>query len=424
MRLLIETDAMNVELLLAGTLCFAAGVVLAGLFARAKAVVAANRIRAESAVELATSRENVRLQTAERERLQGRVVELQTDVERWRTSLDEVSTQRAVLDERASRVGPLVTKVGELEQSLAETGIQVASLREATAKALAELHAERDAHSLTESRHHAETQARQISEAALVQATTELAQLTTQQTADREQFTDKLAFIDEAKRTLSDQFKNLANDILEEKGKRFAEQNQTNLGSLLDPLKQKLTEFQSKVEDVYVKEGKDRTALAEQVKQLMGLNQTLSEDAKNLTSALKGSNKTQGNWGELVLERVLESSGLRKGHEYRLQESHAQEDGRRLQPDVVISLPEDRSLVVDSKVSLTAYEECASADNVSDREAALNRHLASIRSHIKGLSGKNYQAMYQLRSLDFVLMFIPIERAPSTTTARRAPGAK
>jgi len=143
----------------------------------------------------------------------------------------------------------------------------------------------------------------------------------------------------------------------------------------------------------------------------MNLNQSLSQDAKNLTNALKGSSKAQGSWGELVLERVLESSGLRRGEEYDVQESYTREDGTRAQPDVVIHLPEERHLVADAKVSLTAYEDFASAEDEGDRQAAIKRHLDSVRSHIKGLSEKNYQALYRLKTLDFVLMFVPIEPA-------------
>ena len=143
----------------------------------------------------------------------------------------------------------------------------------------------------------------------------------------------------------------------------------------------------------------------------MDLNQVLSEDAKNLTRALKGSNKSQGNWGELVLERVLEASGLRKGEEYHFQESHTREDGSRAQPDVVIHLPEDRHLVVDAKVSLIAYEDFANLEDDTERQAAIKRHMDSIRNHMKGLSDKNYQTLYGLKSLDFVLMFVPIEPA-------------
>ncbi|MGV1016448.1 MAG: DNA recombination protein RmuC [Fluviibacter phosphoraccumulans] len=239
----------------------------------------------------------------------------------------------------------------------------------------------------------------------------QVATLTMQLTQERNQSNEKLALLQSAREELTHQFKNLANDILEEKSKRFSEQNQQSLCQLLDPLKTKLQEFQGKVEQVYVQEGKDRSALAEQVRQLMELNKTVSQEANNLTKALKGSNKTQGNWGELVLERVLEGSGLRKGEEYDLQESHTLPDGRRLQPDVVVHLPDDRHLVIDAKATLVAYEDYANAEDEKHRDAALKRHLDAVRSHIKGLSDKNYQDLYGLKSLDFVLMFIPIEPA-------------
>ncbi len=239
----------------------------------------------------------------------------------------------------------------------------------------------------------------------------QVAALTMQLSQERNQSQEKMALLQNAREELTLQFKNLANDILEEKSKRFSEQNQQSLGQLLDPLKTKLQEFQGKVEQVYVQEGKDRSALAEQVRQLMELNKTVSQEANNLTKALKGSNKTQGNWGELVLERVLESSGLRKGEEYDVQESHTLDDGRRLQPDVVVHLPEDRHLVIDAKATLVAYEDYANAEDDKHREAALKRHLDAVRSHIKGLSDKNYQDLYGLKSLDFVLMFVPIEPA-------------
>lgn len=239
----------------------------------------------------------------------------------------------------------------------------------------------------------------------------QVATLTMQLTQERNQSNEKLALLQSAREELTHQFKNLANDILEEKSKRFSEQNQQSMGQLLDPLKTKLQEFQGKVEQVYVQEGKDRSALAEQVRQLMELNKTVSQEANNLTKALKGSNKSQGNWGELVLERVLEGSGLRKGEEYDVQESHTLPDGRRLQPDVVVHLPDDRHLVIDAKATLVAYEDYANAEDEKHRDAALKRHLDAVRSHIKGLSDKNYQDLYGLKSLDFVLMFIPIEPA-------------
>ncbi len=251
----------------------------------------------------------------------------------------------------------------------------------------------------------------QEAEQQLTQLNAQIASLTTQLAQERSQSVEKLTLLQNARDELSSQFKNLANDILEEKSKRFSEQNQQSLGQLLEPLKTRLQEFQGKVEQVYVQEGKDRSALAEQVRQLMELNRTVSQEANNLTRALKGSNKAQGNWGELILERVLETAGLRKGEEFDVQESHTTPDGKRLQPDVVLHLPEDRHLVIDAKATLVAYEDYANAEDEKHRDLALKRHLDAVRAHIKGLSDKNYQDLYGIKSLDFVLMFIPIEPA-------------
>lgn len=239
----------------------------------------------------------------------------------------------------------------------------------------------------------------------------QVAELNAELEAERSQGAEKIELLKNAEEQLSNRFKALASEILEDKTKRFTEQNKTNLDQLLEPLKARITEFQGKVHEVYVQEGKDRSALAEQVKQLMALNNQLSKDAHNLTSALKGQAKAQGNWGELILERVLEASGLRKGHEYHVQESHIRADGSRAQPDVVVHLPEERHLIVDAKVSLTAYEEHVNAETDHQREVAVKRHLESVRAHIKELSEKNYQQLYGLQSLDFVLMFIPVEPA-------------
>ena len=240
---------------------------------------------------------------------------------------------------------------------------------------------------------------------------TEIAQLTITLELERSQVKERLEFREDTRKQLSNQFKSLANEILEEKSKKFTDQNKINLDQILEPLKIKISEFQGKVQEVYIQEGKDRSALSEQVKQLMSLNNQLSDDAHNLTQALKGQSKAQGNWGELILERVLEASGLRKGHEYNVQVSHVREDGTRVQPDVVVHLPEQRHLIIDAKVSLTAYEIHANSDNDPERIAAIKKHLESVRSHIKELSEKNYHQLYGLQSFDFVLMFIPVEPA-------------
>ena len=240
---------------------------------------------------------------------------------------------------------------------------------------------------------------------------TRLAELTTSLEAERKQSAEKLAFLGEAKEQLSASFKSLASDILDEKSQKFTDQNKTNIDLILGPLNTKIQEFQGKVEQFYVSEGQDRSALKEQVKQLMSLNQQLSQDANNLATALKGSAKTQGNWGEMILERVLESAGLRKGIEYLIRPTYTRTDGTRAQPDAVIKFPEGRDLIVDAKVSLVAYDEYMSADNDPARANAIQRHVASVREHIDSLSAREYQSLLNVKSLDYVVMFVPIEPA-------------
>ena len=233
--------------------------------------------------------------------------------------------------------------------------------------------------------------------------------------AERRQSADKLATFQQsaqdAKTALSDQFKNLANEILEEKSRRFAEQNQQNLDTLLKPLQEKLTDFRKQVDETYQSEARERFALKQEVEKLSSLNIRMTDETRALTNALKGESKTQGDWGELVLETILENSGLRKGEEYVVQDTHTISDGSRLQPDVVIRLPESKNLVIDSKVSITAYTRYMQADDESTKTAELNSHVQSIKQHIQGLSSKNYQDLYGVGSIDFVLMFIPVEPA-------------
>lgn len=206
-------------------------------------------------------------------------------------------------------------------------------------------------------------------------------------------------------------FEVLANEILDKKSERFVEQNRKNLDSLLNPFGEKLKDFGKLVNETYSKEMAERHSLEKQILALKDMNLQMSEDAKNLVRALKGDSKTQGNWGEVILERILEKSGLTRDREYRIQESVISEDGRRQQPDVVIDLPEGKNLIIDSKISITAYERFASAESDADREAALKQHLTSVRTHVRQLSEKNYQKLYEVSSPDFVLMFIPIEPA-------------
>jgi DNA recombination protein RmuC len=229
--------------------------------------------------------------------------------------------------------------------------------------------------------------------------------------SERKQGLGRIESLNEAKEALTIQFKNLANDILDDKTRRFTEQNALSLDALLKPLQTKLTEFKEQVSTSYANESRERFALKSEIERLSALNVKMSDETRSLTQALKGDSKVQGNWGELVLESILESSGLRKGEEYLVQDSHTQVDGSRLQPDIVVRLPEGRHLVVDSKVSITAYARHAESADADTAQIELNAHIQSLRQHIQGLSSKNYSSLYGVGSVDFVLMFIPIEPA-------------
>jgi DNA recombination protein RmuC len=221
----------------------------------------------------------------------------------------------------------------------------------------------------------------------------------------------KLKLLQGARRQMGEEFNNLANRIFDEKSRRMLENNKNTLESTLSPLQTQLKDFRRKVEDVYDRETRDRMSLVHELGQLKQLNQQMSEDALNLTRALKGDKKTQGNWGEVVLERVLEESGLRKGHEYDTQVSSKSEDGQLRMPDVVVRLPDDKDIVIDAKVSLVDYERYMSSEDEAQRQLALGAHVQAIKNHIENLSIKEYENLEGLRTLDFVLLFIPIESA-------------
>ncbi|WP_070886657.1 DNA recombination protein RmuC [Pseudomonas argentinensis] len=226
----------------------------------------------------------------------------------------------------------------------------------------------------------------------------------------QENHQQRLEDLQGARDALRAQFAELAGKIFDEREQRFSETSQQRLGQLLDPLKERIQAFEKRVEESYQQEARERFSLGKELERLQGLNQRLSEEAMNLTQALKGQ-KTQGNWGELVLERVLEHAGLQKGREYHTQVSLKSAEGERFQPDVLIQLPGDKQVVVDAKVSLTAYQQYVSSNEETARQLALKQHVLSLRSHLKGLSLKDYQHLDGLHSLDFVLLFVPIEAA-------------
>lgn len=216
---------------------------------------------------------------------------------------------------------------------------------------------------------------------------------------------------DELREKFTKEFENLANKILEEKSTKFTEQNRENLKTILSPLQEKIQLFEKKVEDTHKESIDYHAALRQQILGLREMNEQMSRETLNLTKALKGDSKMQGNWGELILERVLEKSGLEKGREYYVQQSHVTDDGNRIQPDVVINLPDGKKMVVDSKVSLVAYERFVNEEDETLRLVHLKEHCNSIRRHVDQLGDKNYHDLYKIESPDFVLLFIPMEPA-------------
>lgn len=222
---------------------------------------------------------------------------------------------------------------------------------------------------------------------------------------------EKLKLLEEAKESLKVQFESLAHTIFDQKSKTFEESHQKRLELMLKPFREQIAHFSRQTEERFVKEASDRAVLQKEISLLKSLNERISEDALNLTKALKGENKTQGNWGEIVLERILEESGLREGIEYETQGSYKDEHGKSLRPDVIVHLPQEKDIVIDSKVSLVAYEAFMKAEDPAEKERALKAHLGSIYAHIKGLGGKHYEKLEGVRTLDFVLLFMPIEGA-------------
>ncbi|MBF9001980.1 DNA recombination protein RmuC [Vibrio nitrifigilis] len=222
---------------------------------------------------------------------------------------------------------------------------------------------------------------------------------------------EKLALLERAEERLKQQFEHLANQLFEAKTAKVDQQNQQSLAGILNPLREQLEGFKKQVNDSFNHEAKERHTLVHELKNLQRLNEQMAKEAVNLTEALKGDNKQQGNWGEVVLARVLSESGLREGHEYQTQVSLQNEAGKRYQPDVIVYLPNDKQVVIDSKMTLIAYERYFNAETDEQRERALRDHLLSIRSHIKGLGQKDYHQLKGIKTLDYVLMFIPVEPA-------------
>lgn len=396
--------------LVTATIGLALGVLITWLLTRGRITAAAEQGKAEVAVDLAMANERVRSIEAERGKLSEAHEVLQSQANGWRNELNQARDDLAKLNERASRIPVLDEKLAGLEAALAESSQQAADLREASGRINAELKAERETITSLRSEFLTEKLQRTQAEAQVNSLTTEMAELNTRLDAERRQAQEKLTLLLEAKEALSNQFKSLANDILEEKSKRFTEQNQTNIGQLLNPLKDRIMEFKTKVEEIHTKDTEQQATLKAELTQLKDLNRQMTEEAHGLATALKGQAKKQGNWGELVLGNVLDRSGLREGQDFKREVSFNTEEGRK-RPDVIIYLPQSKHLVIDAKVSLNAYTRYVNAEDDIIRQQALQEHVSAVASRIQELSNRAYFELPGLNSPEMVFMFIPIESA-------------
>lgn len=396
--------------LVTATIGLALGVLITWLLTRGRITAAAEQGKVEVAVDLAMANERVRSIEVERGKLSETHDVLQLQANEWRNELNQARDELSKLNERASRIPVLDEKLAGLEAALAEASQQAAELRETSGRINAEFKAERETLTSLRSEFQTEKLQRTQAEAQVNSLTTELAELNTRLNAEHSQAEEKLTLLLEAKEALSNQFKSLANDILEEKSKRFTEQNQTNIGQLLNPLKDRIMEFKTKVEEIHTKDTEQQATLKAELTQLKDLNRQMTEEAHGLATALKGQAKKQGNWGELVLGNVLDRSGLREGQDFKREVSFNTEEGRK-RPDVIIYLPQSKHLVIDAKVSLNAYTRYVNAEDDIIRQQALQEHVNAVSSRIQELSNRAYFELPGLNSPEMVFMFIPIESA-------------
>lgn len=380
------------------------------LVLRARIAGAEWQARGEGQVEIARLNERLAAAQEESRRLAVQMADLQKQAAQWRDQLDATGMERAQLAERANLVPGLMSgleaarqEVGALRQSIADMREQVGmgnSTIESQASQIAQLQQERAA---------LKERSDQLSrDSSLLNQ--QVSELNAVLEAERRQSQEKMQLLVSAREQLSDQFKALANEILEDKSRRFVEQNQTSLGALLRPLQSQIQEFKTKVEDIHLKDTEQQATLKAELNQLKDLNRQITEEAHGLATALKGQSKMQGNWGEMVLENILDRSGLRAGKEYRREVSFNTETGRS-RPDVIVYLPQEKHLVIDSKVSLNAYTRYVNAGSEPEQQLALKEHVAAISSRIRELSERNYFELPGLNSPEMVFMFIPIESA-------------
>jgi DNA recombination protein RmuC len=388
-----------------------AGLVLGGIAAglwvkmRLRAVLERNLAAMES--EKALILEKLRMQIQAGEDLRDRLNQSEENVHRYQSLSAELNSVKAALEARIQRI-PVLEK--ELETIKTSHDTLQSDLRKESAALAQAVEKGLQLEKMEGEKYRKEEQIQTLQDQA-AQSKAEIAELRTVLDEERKQADEKIALLNEARDQLKSQFENLAQKIFEERGRIFAEQNKTNIEHLISPLRDQIGDFKKRVEDVYDKESRDRAALQSEIHHLKELNQRISKEALNLTRALKGDSKARGNWGEVILERVLEASGLQKGREYDVQVSLKDTTGKRYQPDVIVRLPQGKDVVVDAKISLNDYETYYSAEDPAEKETALKSHIEALRTHIRTLASKSYEDLEGVRSLDFVLMFVPIEAA-------------
>ncbi|WP_341939291.1 DNA recombination protein RmuC [Marinimicrobium sp. C2-29] len=343
-----------------------------------------------------------------REAVSARTRELENELQRregdWALTEARLQHERLQVQRQLSDAGEQLT---EQRQQLREARQQSDQLRTRLSEVQQELAAAREKVQY-QSRLHEDLRAR---EQQLSEARGQVTELQTRLGQERERFEEQLALLQDAKKQLTGEFENLANRIFDSKQQQFSNSSKNLLETTIDPLKSQLTEFRRKVEDVYEKENSERSRLAGQIVELQKQAQKIGQDAVSLAQALKGNTKSQGNWGEVVLERLLEQSGLQKGREYETQVSFSGADGSRRMPDVIVRLPENKDIIIDAKVSLVDYEKYCNSEDQSERDQFLAQHVQSLRNHIRNLSVKDYERLEGVRALDFVFIFVPIEAA-------------
>jgi DNA recombination protein RmuC len=364
------------------------------------------RIEAASS-QLAVLHEKLSSQINSNEELKQRLSQLDEQLQSLQNRNTELEAAKGALEARAQTIPILEEEIKGMKTSQAALQVDLRQTSAAHAQAVEKNQYLDKLETALADKEHSLQQLREQ----LARYQSETAELKAVLEEERKQALEKLALLNEARERLKGEFENLAQKIFDEKSRRFVDQNKTNMDQLISPLREQLGDFKKRVEDIYDKESRDRTSLQTEIQYLKELNQRISKEAVNLTRALKGDSKARGNWGEVILERVLEASGLQKGREYDVQVSLKDDQGKRFQPDVIVRLPEGKDVVIDAKVSLKDYEAYFSAEASAEKDKALKAHIDALRTHVRNLATKRYESLEGVRSLDFVLMFVPIEAA-------------